>query len=1122
MAQGKGATRQAYFLTDPNKYGRFKKMSRIVLTHPNPDATPVRNQSLVTSDIALFTNLTTMTICNNTLTGKSLRNICLCPTLSTVTVNNCAVPYLPGQMAKLERLEHLDVSFNEITFIPDAVCKLPKLKTLKARGNRVTTLKSIKSLKHSNMTVLDLSENFVETVAPKDNQSPTLRDLDLSSNRLRSFSMKASDWPELRSLSCSDNKMTSFTIMFRVRKAGEGKLSRLLLSSNRLIKIPNTVYDLRDLEILDISNNLIDLVPGNIRGLSKLSSLDVRRNRLKALTLDIFCMPNLTSLDLSHNMLVRANYDAQTGPGVQLSEALKSLDLSYNRFPDIPTIVILLRGLEKLDLSHNEITKSELELPENGPDKRKEGTKLKTLNLGGNKLQNLPLVWWSKLSQLTELDLSGNDISVIPPEVVNISQNCNVNLAGNPLQEPPYSVCRWGFSAISDFYKDLSEGEDTFCSLNVLVVGARDSGKTVLVHAIRRSEARFVSWVPQPTIGVEITDFELQMPDQNTEQMSEMDAFLGGLPASKCPCDKLNVRTWDFSGDPSYSGFYRFLPASTRLVLLVTDLSRFTPDSFAVNVESWFTNVSSLLRSPVVIPVATHLDVITGEDVIQSRCRTLLRLLMELTQRRALEIRTALSEAKVSLNIHGGELAREKVAELEGILKTQPVVYSSVFSVSAITGRGIEALKQIIRKCAINPKMVPEVTRTLPKSWLVVRDGIRKETMPVVNVQYFRESLLSLVPSGLIQSQVKVIASYFKETGDVVYFPDIPGMEDDVILRPSWLVEKLSAVIRHDMEKTLSWPLEGKKDCLRKLGVSKKDFFRMRREVSEKAWLDSRLVKCLWEEPPETYNRVLMTIIEQFSLGCKVVSMETVQLQDRTSSDVPDKATKARAFTQKEAVKVMFPFYLWNERPVELNQAWPKKCPLTSQEVSVTYRLQGSSTTGTFRSLIVRYRLIKPKVEFLHMWRDGAVFKREADNRAFTFLMTVESARETSGTLALSVRTGKSREALQAVWEVLLPLLMEVERLFAQLTGARVDRYSSCPRCRQPSFIGQWTHPEAARTSGGTVCSHCKDRVELGYLVPPRDVTSVTNPEDGRTAVVTELDEPKPHTSVNDSVTATQ
>ncbi|KAI8510375.1 hypothetical protein Bbelb_112910 [Branchiostoma belcheri] len=1058
MAQGKGAARQAYFLTDPNKYGRFKKMSRIVLTHPNPDATP------------------------------SLRNICLCPTLSAVTVNNCAVPYLPGQMAKLERLEHLDVSFNEITFIPDAVCKLPKLKTLKARGNRVTTLKNIKSLRHSNMTLLDLSENFVETVAPKDNQSPTLRDLDLSSNRLRSFSMKASDWPELRSLNCSDNKMTSFTIMFRVRKAGEGKLTRLLLSSNRLIKIPNTVYDLRGLETLDISNNLIDLVPGNIRGLSNLSSLDVSRNRLKALTLDIFCMPNLTSLDLSHNMLVRANYDAQTGVGIQLSATLKLLDLSYNRFPDIPTIVTLLRGLEELDLSHNEIIKSELDLPENGPDKRKEGSKLKTLKLGGNKLQNLPLAWWSKLSQLTELDLSGNDIS-----------NCNVNLAGNPLQEPPYSVCRWGFPAISDFYKDLSVGEDTFCSMNVLVVGARDSGKTVLVHAIRRSEARFVSWVPQPTVGVEISDFELQMPDQNADQ-SEMDSFLG-LPSSKCP----------------------FLPVSTRLVLLVTDLSKFAPDNFSVNVESWFTNVSSLLRSPVVIPVATHLDTIPEEDVIQSRCRTLLRLLMELTQRRALEIRTALSEAKVSLNIHGGELAREKVAELEGILKTQPVVYSSVFSVSAITGRGIESLKQIIRKCAMNPKMVPEVTRTLPKSWLTVRDGVRKEMMPVVNLQYFKESLLSLVPQGIIQSQVKVLATYFKETGDVVYFPDIPGLDDDVILHPSWLVDKLGAVLRHDLEKTLSWPLEGKKDCLRKQGVSKKDFFKMRREVSEKAWLDARLVKCLWEEPPDTYHRVLMTIIEQFSLGCKVVSMETVQLQDRTASDVPDKATKARAFAQKEAAKVLFPFYLWNERPAELNQAWPKKCPLTSQEVTVTYRLQGSSTTGTFRSLLVRYHLMKPKLEFLHMWREGAVFKREADNRVFTFLMTVESARETSGTLTLSVRTGKGREALQAVWEVLLPLLMEVERLFAQLTGARVDRYSACPRCRQPSFTGQWTHPEAARTSGGTVCSHCKDRVELGYLVPPRDVTSVTNPEGSSTAVVTEPEAPKQqqNTSVDGSLVET-
>ena len=201
-------------------------------------------------------------------------------------------------------------------------------------------------------------------------------------------------------------------------------LTALSLPNNLLNSIPDEIFDLPNLNRLDLSQNQIrSLNPEKLAKSSSLKKLDLsdndvidinniqvpvsmekfilKNNHLNFAAISRFNLTYLKVLDLSHNKL----NGTLSKESFQFSNTLKSLDLSFN-------------SLKKLT------DKCFTNFP-----------KLKTLNLESNEIEVITPVAFQGLQRLRRLDLSFNGILEIPLNVFNGLKGLEyLDLSSNHLQ----------------------------------------------------------------------------------------------------------------------------------------------------------------------------------------------------------------------------------------------------------------------------------------------------------------------------------------------------------------------------------------------------------------------------------------------------------------------------------------------------------------------------------------------------------------------------------------------------------------------------------------------------------------------------------------------------------------
>ncbi|GFN91558.1 malignant fibrous histiocytoma-amplified sequence 1-like protein [Plakobranchus ocellatus] len=93
--------------------------------------------------------------------------------------------------------------------------------------------------------------------------------------------------------------------------------------------------------------------------------------------------------------------------------------------------------------------------------------------------------------------------------------------------------------------------------------------------------------------------------------------------------------------------------------------------------------------------------------------------------------------------------------------------------------------------------------------------------------------------------------------------------------------------------------------------------------------------------------------------------------------------------------------------------------------------------------------------------------------------------------LKYEIRDQSSDEAeltpAAAMWTLLLPLLMEAEELLGSYPGILVERFTECPLCRCPSFLGEWLTPKETQALATRPCESCGQDVDTAFLVQPRE-----------------------------------
>ncbi|KAK7315479.1 hypothetical protein VNO77_34029 [Canavalia gladiata] len=328
------------------------------------------------------------------LTNSSVRGI----SLSGFSLSSSN--FLPD-LCKIETLEHLNVSNNRLSSIPDGFfteCgKIKGLKLLNFTGNKIRgSLPTFSGF--DGLESLDMSFNLLEG------------NIDLELNELIS----------LKSLNLSFN---SFMGSLPTKLGKSMVLEQLVLSVNHFHgKIPDELLSYENLTLIDLkANNLSDSIPSNIGKLSKLETLILSSNYLTGeIPTSLMDITKLSRFAANLN-----KFHGSVPPGI--TKHLTNLDLSYNYLSGpIPEDLLSPSQLQAVDLSYNKL---------NGSLPKTVSPSLFRLRLGGNSLSgNIPSDAFATVQNLTYLELESNNLNGwIPAELSSCRKLALLNLAQNQL-----------------------------------------------------------------------------------------------------------------------------------------------------------------------------------------------------------------------------------------------------------------------------------------------------------------------------------------------------------------------------------------------------------------------------------------------------------------------------------------------------------------------------------------------------------------------------------------------------------------------------------------------------------------------------------------------------------------
>ncbi|KAJ2540294.1 cysteinyl-tRNA synthetase [Coemansia sp. RSA 1853] len=261
--------------------------------------------------------LTTLMLRNNRLVDlpDSLARL---RSLRVLNVSNNNLPAFPQVVTRILSLEELDISLNRIPSIPDAISALSNIIRLNFMGNALTGNLPNGFGSLAKLEELDVRQNKLQDFGIV-SELAGLKLLYTETNMVTRAHMNLSC---AVSVSLRSNKLTQCQLTNPARTLVFLDLSRnqltelpsdtflnlpmleqLILDSNHIVTIPQSIGNLKNLKSLSCANNILSLIPIELARLEQLTTLDLHSNNLKMLPPEIWLMPKLAVLNLSSNLL---------------------------------------------------------------------------------------------------------------------------------------------------------------------------------------------------------------------------------------------------------------------------------------------------------------------------------------------------------------------------------------------------------------------------------------------------------------------------------------------------------------------------------------------------------------------------------------------------------------------------------------------------------------------------------------------------------------------------------------------------------------------------------------------------------------------------------------------------
>lgn len=330
---------------------------------------------------------------------------------------------IPVEISSMVSLTSIDFTLNKIESLcnGDNEILLPKSITkLKMRSNKLDNIEYITELE--NLEEVYLDSNRLRVLPSEISKLKNLRILHLYINSIKYLPEDIGHLSSLRDLDISMNRIVEIPDSF----SNLNSLNLLYAHSNQISSLNDDLFKgLTSLSQIILSNNKIKKLPSSINHASMLFSLDINQNKLKNFpTLDGI---KLGSIDLGNNNL------KQMPSTLYDHEYIVALNVFGNQIKSIHDSISNLKNLRKINLSYNHI--------QNLPESFTSLQELAEINLSGNKMKTIPNQIFS-LIKLRILSLSNNQIKDIHEDIKNLSQLKDLHLEVNEIKslESLYSL----------------------------------------------------------------------------------------------------------------------------------------------------------------------------------------------------------------------------------------------------------------------------------------------------------------------------------------------------------------------------------------------------------------------------------------------------------------------------------------------------------------------------------------------------------------------------------------------------------------------------------------------------------------------------------------------------------
>ncbi|KAJ8304248.1 hypothetical protein KUTeg_017831 [Tegillarca granosa] len=449
------------------------------------------------------------------------------PVLKILNVsNNCLKAILPPvKDVFCDRLEEILLMNNKLEDLCYQIFRLPRLKTLNLSNNKLQYLVKTHQQQHDwNL----MRQDSDAAKAKREWILPSLTYLNVSNNELEMLPPDIKNCTALVRLDASNNRLTAFP------PAWNCKMTSLDLSNNELERFPVSAEQFwcGTLRCLKLNNNYLEEINESIVKLCTLTDLCASNNKIYRLpSAEVWDCKQLYLLDLSGNQLKASTQPVESPTAIGPAKFFK-INRPLSVTEDMSSTIIFPQFL-----AHS----------------------LHDLNLSNNDLEVVP----SSVCHMTSLeilDLSDNpSIKTFPPELGRLKTCHNLILNGLNIENIPKEILqvkevhKRSKDIISLLRNELRQSQKYY-TMKLVVLGKKEKGKTTLINILGgKSEDSHLN------VGIRTSSIVIPHPTKR-----------------KFPRDdsKPNFifNTWDMAGDEAYIPTQQCFLTQNSIYFLVWDL----------------------------------------------------------------------------------------------------------------------------------------------------------------------------------------------------------------------------------------------------------------------------------------------------------------------------------------------------------------------------------------------------------------------------------------------------------------------------------------------------------------------------------------------------------------------